>query len=129
MGLSDYRYGGTIPVEDMASAKEFYEGKLGLSGGEEVSDGGITYSCAEGSTVHVFPSPGNAGKTAATLGGWNVEDIDSVVTELSSNGVTFEQVHQGPIETDEKGIATLGDSRIAWFKDPDGNTLALFQPE
>jgi predicted enzyme related to lactoylglutathione lyase len=127
MGLSDYRYGGTIPVEDMANAKEFYEGALGLSGGEEVSDGGITYSCAEGSTVHVFPSPGNAGKTAATLGGWNVEDIDSVVTELSSNGVTFEQVDQGPIETDEKGIATLGDSRIAWFKDPDGNTLGLIQ--
>jgi catechol 2,3-dioxygenase-like lactoylglutathione lyase family enzyme len=127
MGLSDYRYGGTIPVEDMAKAKEFYAGTLGLSGGEEVSDGGITYSCGEGSTVHVFPSPGNAGKTAATLGGWNVEDIDSVVTELSSNGVTFEQIDQGPIETDEKGIATLGDSKIAWFKDPDGNTLGLIQ--
>jgi hypothetical protein len=50
-----------------------------------------------------------------------------VVDELSSNGVTFEQVDQGPIKTDEKGIATLGDSKTAWFKDPDGNTLGVIQ--
>ncbi len=49
------------------------------------------------------------------------------VDEMSSNGVTFEQVDQGPIKTDVKSIATLGDSKTAWFKDPDRNTLGPVQ--
>jgi catechol 2,3-dioxygenase-like lactoylglutathione lyase family enzyme len=127
MGLSDYKYGGAIPVEDIDKAKDFYEGKLKLPGGDIEDDGGITYECAGGTSVHVFPSPGNAGKSGGTLGGWNVDDIESVVDELGSNGVAFEQYDEGPMKTDEKGIVTLGDTKGAFFKDPDGNTLGLFQ--
>ena len=45
--------------------------------------------------------------------------------ELSSNGVAFEQYDMDPIKTNEKGIAELDGNKVAWFKDPDGNILAV----
>jgi len=126
MSLSDYKLGSAVAVSDMETAKEFYEGKLGLSGGEEVGDGGITYPCADGTEIHPYPSPDNAGKSGATLAFWTVDDVDKVVDELSSKGVTFEQYDMDPIKTNEKGIAELPDGeKVAWFKDPDGNILAV----
>jgi catechol 2,3-dioxygenase-like lactoylglutathione lyase family enzyme len=125
MALSDYQVGPAIAVSDVEKAKEFYEGKLGLTGGEVQGDGGTTYPCGEGSTIHVYPSPDNAGKSAATLAAWVVgSDFDQVVDDLTSKGVTFEQYDE-PLKTDEKGIATLNGDRVAWFKDPDGNTMAI----
>jgi catechol 2,3-dioxygenase-like lactoylglutathione lyase family enzyme len=124
MGLSDSRVEPTIAVSDMARAKEFYEGKLGLSGGDDQPDGGHTYPCGEGSRLHVYPSPGNAGKSGATLAGWLVADVEGTVDELTGRGVTFEQYGE-PFNTNEKGIATLSDIQIAWLKDPDGNILAV----
>jgi catechol 2,3-dioxygenase-like lactoylglutathione lyase family enzyme len=125
MDLSSYEVGAGIAVSDMDRAREFYEGKLGLSGGEESSDGGRTYRCAGRTAIHVYPSPGNAGKTEATLAGWEVDDLEAVVGELTSRGVSFEQYDQPPIVTDEKGIASFPDGRVAYFKDPDGNTLSV----
>jgi catechol 2,3-dioxygenase-like lactoylglutathione lyase family enzyme len=126
MGLGDYKVSSAVPVTDMGNAKEFYEGKLGLSGGKEEPDGGITYTCADGSEVHPYPSPDNAGKSGATLAFWRVGDVDSVVDELASNGVSFEQYDMDPIKTNEKGVAEFPDNtKGAWFKDPDGNILAL----
>jgi hypothetical protein len=48
--------------------------------------------------------------------------VESIVDELSANGV--EQYDMDPIQTNEKGIAEIDGDKIAWFKDPDGNTLA-----
>lgn len=125
MGLSDSPVGATVAVSDMARAKEFYESKLGLSGGEEQSDGGTTYACGGGTTLHVYPSPGNAGSSGATLAGWWVEDVEATVDELSARGVTFEQYGE-PFNTDAKGIARFeGGEMGAWFRDPDGNILAI----
>ena len=124
MNLSDSRVEPTIAVSDMARAKEFYEGKLGLSGGDDQPDGGHTYPCGGGTRIHIYPSPGNAGKSGATLAGWLVDDVETTVDELTANGITFEQFGE-PFNTDEKGIAKLGDIAIAWLKDPDGNTLGI----
>ncbi len=126
MAIQDCQVGATIPVTDMAKAKEFYEGKLGLSGGTERGDGGVTYDCAGGTRVHVYPSPDNAGKSDATLAAFETEDADAQIDELSSNGVEFEQYDTGQFKTNEKGIADLGGTRGGWFKDPDGNLLAVF---
>lgn len=127
MGLSDSRVVPAIAVSDMNRARAFYEGKLGLAVGEERSDGGVRYPCGEGSSIHVYPSPGNAGRSPATLAGFAVADIESAVDELAAAGVAFEQYDTGPIETDEKGIARLAGTSSAWFKDPDGNVLAVIQ--
>jgi catechol 2,3-dioxygenase-like lactoylglutathione lyase family enzyme len=124
MDFQDCSVGAMVPVNDMAKAKEFYEGSLGLSGGTEEGDGGTTYEFAEGTRLHVYPSPGHTG-SGATLAAFRTDDVDGFVDELSSNGVRFEQYDQGDLKTDEKGIADLGDIRGAWFKDPDGNILAV----
>lgn len=124
MSLRDSRVEAVVAVSDMASAKEFYEGKLGLSGGEDQPDGGVTYACGEGSKIHLYPSPGNAGTSGATLAGWVVNDVEATVDELTVSGVTFEQYGE-PFNTDSKGIARFGDLTGAWFKDPDGNILAV----
>jgi hypothetical protein len=51
--------------------------------------------------------------------------VEGMVNELSSKGIEFEQYDTDQIKTNEKGIAELGDIKVAWFKDPDGNTLAV----
>jgi catechol 2,3-dioxygenase-like lactoylglutathione lyase family enzyme len=125
MGLNDSPVGAVIAVSDIDRAKEFYEGKLGLSGGEDQPDGGVRYSCGGGTQIHVYPSPENAGKSTATLAGWWVGDVEANVDELAARGVTFERYGE-PFSTDEKGIARLEGGYVgAWFKDPDGNILAL----
>jgi catechol 2,3-dioxygenase-like lactoylglutathione lyase family enzyme len=123
MKLSDSRVGAAVAVSDMNKAKEFYEGKLGLSGGDDQGDGGHTYPCGGDTSIHVFPSPDNVGKSGATQAAFVVDDLEKTIDELSSNGVTFEQYDE--LGTNEKGIATLDGTRVAWCKDPDGNVLGI----
>ncbi len=124
MTLSNSRVEPTIAVSDIDRATAFYEGTLGLSGGTAEPDGGRTYPCGGGTAIHIYPSPGNAGTSGATVAGWVVDDVDGTVDELTAKGVTFEQYGE-PFNTDEKGIARLGGMSGAWFKDPDGNILAI----
>jgi catechol 2,3-dioxygenase-like lactoylglutathione lyase family enzyme len=124
MSLSDVPIHATVAVSDMTKATEFYEGKLGFSSGEESGDGGKTYPGGAGTKLHIFPSP-HAGKSTATMAAFDAgSDFEKAVDELTSNGVTFEQYDE-PMKTDEKGIATMDDVKIAWFRDPDGNTFGL----
>jgi catechol 2,3-dioxygenase-like lactoylglutathione lyase family enzyme len=127
MPLSSYRVGAAIAVSDMSRAREFYEGKLGLTAAGDDPDGGRTYECAEQTALHVFPSPG-AAASGATVAGWTVDDLEQLVDELGANGVAFERYDDERISTSDKGIAVFGDSKSAWLKDPDGNVLALVQP-
>ncbi len=78
--------------------------------------------------MHAYLSPEHAGKSTATLASWGVDDVQRVVDELNCRGVTFERYDEGLIKTDEKGIATFeGGAKVAYFKDPDGNTLSIAQ--
>ena len=89
----------------------------------------MQYRCAEGTVIHVYLSPEHAGKSTATLAGWGVDDVEGVVEELTAKGITFEHYGEEPIVTDEKGIATFeGGAKVAYFRDPDGNTLSIAQP-
>jgi catechol 2,3-dioxygenase-like lactoylglutathione lyase family enzyme len=126
MSLSDGKVSPAVGVTDMAQAKEFYEGKLGLTGGEETGDGGVDYQCGQGTLLHVYPSP-TARPSGATVAAFDVADVEATVDELIGNGVTFEQYDEEPLQTDEKGIATIGGDKIAFVKDPDGNILAVAQ--
>lgn len=124
MGLNEGKIGAAIAVTDMGRAVEFYEGKLGLRGSGEEPDGGRTYQCGGGTTLHVFPSL-LAKASGATAAGWVVEDVEATVDELIAGGVTLEQYSDGPFRTDQKGLARMGDYVGAWIKDPDGNVLAI----
>jgi catechol 2,3-dioxygenase-like lactoylglutathione lyase family enzyme len=120
MTLSRYELNASIAVSDMARASEFYEDKLGLRATSSGADGSKVYESA----LHVYPSPGNAGMSAATLATWYVDDVEEVVDALAAKGVKFE--HYDGIVTDAKGISPrAGGGKVAWFKDPDGNTFAV----
>jgi catechol 2,3-dioxygenase-like lactoylglutathione lyase family enzyme len=127
MSLSEYRVRTSIAVSDLARATEFYEGTLGLAATGIRPDESRIYACGGDTSLHVYTSPGQAGKATATLATWYVPDLEEVVDELRSRGVTFERYDDPALKADEKGIHELGDGRVAWFKDPDGNTLAIEQ--
>jgi len=127
MSLSSDKVRTSIAVSDMAQAKEFYEGKLGLTGIEEPYDGSRIYGCGGDTSLHVYASPGHAGTATATLAMRSVANLEETVDELTSRGVTFEKYDEGPLETDENGIHVLGDGKVAWLKDSDGNTFAIEQ--
>jgi catechol 2,3-dioxygenase-like lactoylglutathione lyase family enzyme len=127
MPLSSYPVGAAIAVSAMGRAREFYEGALGLTAAGDEPDGGRTYRCAGGTGLHVFASPAHARPSGATVASWIVDDLEAVVDELSGNGVGFESYSEPGFATDAKGIAAVGDSKSAWFKDPDGNLLGLVQ--
>lgn len=125
MSLVDSKVGAAIAVTDMERAVQFYESQLGLrSSGDDEADGGRTYACGGGSTLHVFPSP-TARASGATVAGFVVDDVEDTVDDLIAHGVTCEHYNEGPFATDEKGVAHMGDYVGAWIKDPDGNVLAI----
>jgi len=131
MGLSSCRLNASIAVTDMPRAVEFYEGKLGLSAVRAGADGSKVYASGGDESLHVYPSPEHAGRSTATLATWYVDDVEQMVDELTSNGVTFEQ-YEAVLEngfdygTDERGISPrAGGGKVAWFKDPDGNIFAI----
>jgi catechol 2,3-dioxygenase-like lactoylglutathione lyase family enzyme len=125
MSLSEYKVVVGLAVSDMDRAREFYEGKLGLSVGIDSGDN-LAYRCGQESMVHVYLSPEHAGNSTATLASWYVDDVEKIVDELAERGVAFDRYDEGPIITDEKSIATFdGGAKVAYFKDPDGNTLSI----
>src|SRR5215208_4577351 len=89
MGLSDHTIGAVLAVSDLDAAKRFYEGGLGLTPGESDHQG-VTYPCAEGTSLFVYLSPENAGRNPATAAGWAVDDLDAIMAELASRGAVFE---------------------------------------
>jgi catechol 2,3-dioxygenase-like lactoylglutathione lyase family enzyme len=123
MSLRSGTVRATVAVSDTPRAREFYEGKLGLSPQGGGPDGVQVYACGDGSLLQVYASPEHAGKATATVASWSVDDIDSVVDQLTANGVTFAR-YDAPA-TDERGVHAYGDHRVAWCADPDGNVLAI----
>ena len=114
----------TIAVTDIDRAKKFYGDVLGLRTKEERSDG-VVYE-ASGTWFLVYPSQfaGTAQSTAMTF---EVSDLEPVIDELVGRGITFEQYDFPGLKTDKRGIAEIQGERGAWFKDPDGNILAVGQ--
>jgi catechol 2,3-dioxygenase-like lactoylglutathione lyase family enzyme len=112
-----------MPTTDLATARVFYEKGLGLPIAGE-SPIACTFD-ANGTTLRVIaveqipPAP-------YTVLGWNVVDIEASIRELTSRGVVFERFDG--VDQDELGVwRSPGGARVAWFKDPDGNTLSLTQ--
>jgi len=113
-----------IPARDVARARRFYEDQLGLKAREEVA-GGVVYEFGKGTAAFLYPTP-NAGTSRASQAFWQVADIEREVAELKKRGVKFEDYDMPGMKT-EDGIFTGGGARAAWFKDSEGNILAVIQ--
>jgi len=112
-----------IPAKDVARARRFYEEKLGFKPKQELA-GGVVYEFGKGTACFLYPTP-NAGTSHASQAFWQVEDIEREVRELKTRGVKLE-MYKMP-EMDENGISTAGGAKAAWFKDTEGNIMALVQ--
>jgi catechol 2,3-dioxygenase-like lactoylglutathione lyase family enzyme len=115
----------TLPAQDMSRARSFYEEKLGFTPVEESSDGGVFYQAGR-SRFLVFPSMGRSSGDHSQLG-FQVVDIEVEVDGLKKQGVKPEEYDLPDFKT-EGGIVATGDDRSAWFKDSEGNLIAIFQP-
>ncbi len=113
-----------IPVKDVARARRFYEQKLGFKPRDEVA-GGVVYEFGERTGCFLYPTP-NAGTSKASQAFWQVDDVEREVAELRARGVKFEEYDMPGLKT-EDGIATGGGAKTAWFKDTEGNILAVVQ--
>jgi predicted enzyme related to lactoylglutathione lyase len=113
-----------MPVSDVQRARQFYEKKVGLEP-REVYAGGVIYDCGNGTWFFMYPTP-NAGTSKASQAFWSVTDVEAEVAELKARGVVFEEYDMPQLKT-VNGIATGGGAKTAWFKDTEGNTLAISQ--
>ena len=122
--LADAPVSAGLPASDIERARAFYEGTLGLPIVQDSEDA-LTFGCCNGTMLFVYPSQ-FAGTNQATAAGWQVGDIEAAMEELRSKGVTFEEYDLPGLRTVD-GIATFGPTKSSWFKDTEGNILALIQ--
>jgi predicted enzyme related to lactoylglutathione lyase len=122
--LHDYPMYAYIPARDLARARQFYEGKVGLKPKEE-ANGGVVYEFAQGTACFLYLTP-NAGTSQASQAFWSVDDVDALIGKLRARGVVFED-YDMPGERSAAGAVTAGGAKAAWFKDSEGNIMALIE--
>lgn len=121
--LGDKSAVATIAVRDIDVARKFYGSTLGLKQADAEEPGVVTYKTGN-SEILVYESQ-FAGTNKATAATWGVgDDLEKVVQDIRSRGVAFEH-YDLPDTTREGDIHFAGATKVAWFKDPDGNILAI----
>jgi catechol 2,3-dioxygenase-like lactoylglutathione lyase family enzyme len=111
-----------LAVKDLGEAARFYEHTLGLTRGDTEDTEAVVFESGS-TTINVYRSS-FAGTNQATALTWTVEDVEDVVRALKGKGVKFEH-YDLPGTRREGDVHVAGDTRVAWFKDPDGNILSI----
>ncbi len=120
--ISDLTVMATIPAANIERAKKFYTEKLGFKPNETVPTGEVIFKSG-GSSFLLYESKfaGTAKSTAMTF---QTDNLEREMRDLRNKGVKFEDYDMGDLKT-VNGVATLGDTKGAWFKDTEGNIIAL----
>jgi predicted enzyme related to lactoylglutathione lyase len=114
----------SIPVVDFGRAVGFYQNTLGLSPVAVVEEMRLAlFEAGAGTRLFLY----QRGPTTAdhTVASFVVEDTERTVRELSARGVVFEQYDMPGLKTNAMGIAEFGPDKTAWFKDTEGNIIAV----
>ena len=122
--LDRFQVHATLPASDLDRARAWYRDKLGLTPARE-DEVGLWYEFA-GSRLLLYQSS-YAGTSQSTAAEWLVEDIEAIAQELRGRGVVFEEYDLPGLKTDN-GLTMIGRHRAGWFKDSEGNILALDEP-
>src|SRR5215469_10526207 len=124
--LNDNRISAVLVSTDLEASQRFYEDKVGMTLSPETIPNHLLFDAGDGTTLLIYgrPNPNLADHTQVRF--WST-DIENDVKELADRGVEFDD-YDTPTFTTVNHIATTPIGRSAWFKDPDGNTIAIFQP-
>lgn len=117
-----------LPVNDIEKSKTFYGQTLGMDEARgSTVDGGMDFGKRGQAELHIYPKPG-ATATGNTMAMMYVDDFEETVNDLRNRGVNFETFDMGPEVTWKDGVASWGDEKTVWVKDPDGHLLAIGPP-
>jgi catechol 2,3-dioxygenase-like lactoylglutathione lyase family enzyme len=122
------RLSAVLCSTDLDRSQRFYEDLVGLTLSAETIKNHLLFECADGTTLLVYGRPGGNSADHTQVRFWS-DDVQRDVGELAGRGVIFEDYDFPALKTVEHVATTPGIGKSAWLKDPDGNTLALFQPE
>jgi predicted enzyme related to lactoylglutathione lyase len=126
--LANNRISAVLVSTDLERSQHFYESKVGLTLSPETIRNHLVFDFGEGTTLLIY-GRGSGNKADHTqVRVWST-DLDKDVSVLAANGVEFEEYDTDTFRTIDHIVTTPGIGRSAWFKDPDGNTIAVFQPE
>jgi len=120
--LGDFDAMATIALKDLKAAKKFYEGKLGFKVVHTEGEEAIAYKSGK-SQLLVYRSQ-YAGTNKATAATWMVDDVEGLAKDLKAKGIAFEH-YDMPGMTLKGDVHVAGKRKNAWFKDLDGNIIAL----
>lgn len=122
--LSRFSISARAAAGDLERARRWYEEKLALLP-EHEDPGGVWYRFGAETWLYLYRTP-SAGTAQNTIAGWAVRDIEAVMAGLRERGVVFEEYDLGEIQMVD-GLADFGGAKAAWFKDTEGNIMALIQ--
>ena len=124
MAITDVPVIPTLATAGLDKARAWYRDKLGWEPAEAYPDT-LLYRVGD-SSFTLFTTP-NAGTAKNTVMNWNVTNLASEMERLRANGVTFEDYDFGDFRTEDGIMTDPGGGKTAWFKDHDGNIIAILQ--
>lgn len=126
--VNAHKISAVLCSTNLEQSQTFYEEVVGLALSADTIPNHLLFECGDRTTLLVYgrPAPNQADHTQVRL--WT-DDVGRDVRELESRGAVFEDYDFPTLKTVDHVATTPGVGKSAWFKDPDGNTLALFQPE
>jgi catechol 2,3-dioxygenase-like lactoylglutathione lyase family enzyme len=113
----------SLPTTDLARSRGFYEGTLGLAVEAEGPDY-LTYRAGGDTRLFVYSRPPS--RAEHTVANFVAGDFDRAIAGLRERGVALQEYDMPDLQT-EGGVLTTPEGRLAWFEDPDGNILGLFE--
>jgi catechol 2,3-dioxygenase-like lactoylglutathione lyase family enzyme len=126
--LSNNRISAVLVSTDLERSQRFYEAKVGLTLAPETIKNHLVFDCGGGTTLLIYGRGSGNSADHTQVRFWST-DVDKDVALFAANGIEFEEYDSGTFKTIDHVVTTPGIGRSAWFKDPDGNTIAVFQPE
>jgi predicted enzyme related to lactoylglutathione lyase len=122
------RISAVLCSTDLERSQAFYEQKVGLTLSPETIPNHLLFEGADGTSLLVYGRPGPNQGDHTQVRFWS-PDVEADVRDLVARGVEFQDYDFPALKTVEHVATTAGIGKSAWFKDPDGNTVALFQAE
>jgi len=125
--IKQARAAAMLPAQDLERAKAFYRDKVGLTPTQERDPmGGVLFELSGGTGFAVFLSSGKPSGTHTQMA-LEVADLDATVKDLQARGIKFEEYDSPGLKT-KNGIADIAGTKVAWFKDSEGNLVAISLP-